>query len=617
VRKIDTSGNISTVAGLRSGSGPDTCNTLSNPTPAPTEGLFHPTGLAIDSANTLYIADSQHNCIRSLASGAIDSATSNALTTVAGTCSSLDTASATPVPNGLAIDSSGNLFLSIQDTAASIPVNQVLRHGAADSATTLCYVAGQPSANVPNACAGLTGTVALSSPAGLAFDVAGNLFVADTGNNCVREVAGLTTQQTAVGQCTNDHSGNSATTLRSPYGLAFSPAASLYISEAASNNNNVVSFAPGPNSLTLVAGLPSGAPGLYSSLLDGQSSLSAPLNAPLGLATDAAGNIYLADSLNNVLREISTGLTFPSEALGVTSPAQTINFAINQAVNLSATIGADYTITSTTCHGPLASTTCQAIITFTPSRPGVRSSALQLKDSISNKIVSVALTGTGIGPLSLFNPGIVSSIAKNLRNPIAVSVDSAGNSYVLEQGNASTTADVLLIPAGGGAPQTIMPQNMGLITPTAMAVDGAGNIFITDAVLNAVIRFGADGSVNTAYVTGLVTAGQSLHRSRRLDAQRHRGLCQRHKPYPRRWRLHSECRCSAGDNRALRRPKQPRAWPERPFHRGRRGPSRLHHRRHGRHPHRRRKRHDDNQWCRPGSWNRAAQPRRARRRCSR
>ncbi len=512
VRKIDTSGNISTVAGLRVNGSPDTCNTLSNPTPAASEGLMRPAGLAIDSANTLYIADSQHHCIRSLASGAVDTFAANALTTVAGTCSSIDTASVTPVPNGLAIDRNGNLYISIQDSGAATPVNQVVRHLAADAPSAVCYVAGQPSANVPNACAGVSGTVSLSSPAGLAFDVNGNLFLADTGNNCVREVVGLSTQQTAVGQCANDHSGNASTALHTPYGVAFSPGGSLYISEAAVTNN-VVTYVPGTGTLTTIAGLPNGASGLYSSVLDGQSSLNAPLNAPLGLTVDSTGNIYLADSLNNVVREMSPNTIFPAEALGAISPAQTLNFAINQAVNLSATVGPDYTITSNTCSGTLfaaapgsSPNTCQVVITFAPSRPGRRNSALQLKDSIGGKTVSIGLSGTGVGPLSLFTPGIVSSPAKNLRNPIAVSVDSAGNSYVLEQGNASTTADVLLIPAGGGTPQIVVAQGAGLVTPTAMAVDAAGNVFVTDAATGGVSRFGADGSVNTSYVTGLLSA---------------------------------------------------------------------------------------------------------------
>jgi hypothetical protein len=109
VRKIDTSGNVTTVAGLRVNGGPDTCNTSGNPTPTAAQGLLKPTGLAVDGSNTLYIADSQHNCVRSLAAGAVDSFAVNALTTVAGTCQNVDTASVTPVPNGLAVDASANL----------------------------------------------------------------------------------------------------------------------------------------------------------------------------------------------------------------------------------------------------------------------------------------------------------------------------------------------------------------------------------------------------------------------------------------------------------------------------------------------------------------------------
>jgi hypothetical protein len=507
VRKIDTGGNISTVAGLRVNGGADTCNSASNPTPAADQGLLRPAGLAIDSANTLYIADSQHNCVRSLAFGAVDSYAANALTTAAGSCGSVDTASTTPVPNGLAVDANMTLYISLQDNATASPVNQVVRHLATDPLSTVCLLAGLPSANVSNACPGLLADVTISSPAGVALDANGNLFVADTGNNCVREIVGLTTPQTVVGLCSNDHTGTSGTALRGPYGLSFSPSGLLYISEAAVNANNVVSFNSATGALAMVAGLAGGAPGPYSALLDGQAATAAPLDQPLGLTTDAIGNIYLADSLNNVIREMGTGLIFGSGAVGSAVGTQTVTIGINQPVNLSTSTGPDFSISSNTCSGPftpaIQPTTCQVIVRFTPSRPGARTSSLTLRDSMSGNLISVALTGTGIGPLSLFTPGNVSSFATNLRNPIAVSVDSAGDAYVLEQADASTSADVLLFPAGGGSPQAVVPQGDGLQTPTAMAVDGAGNIFVADAATGGITRFGADGTVNSVYVTGL------------------------------------------------------------------------------------------------------------------
>ena len=221
VRKIDTSGSMSTLVGLAVSGKGDTCNTSSNSTPTPSQGLYQPTGLAVDSSNNLYIADSSHNCVRMLANG---SNGVTVLTTVAGTCGS--TSSTTPNPNGLVVDASNNLYISIQDTAAS--TYQVLLQVPKASP---CVMAGTPSALVPNVCSGITGSVVLNAPSGLAINGMGDLFIADTGNNCVRQIANLATYKTAVGQCSNDSSGNLATALNKPYGLTFSPTQSLLVTE--------------------------------------------------------------------------------------------------------------------------------------------------------------------------------------------------------------------------------------------------------------------------------------------------------------------------------------------------------------------------------------------------
>src|ERR1700733_561688 len=170
VRKIDTTGSMSTVVGLAVSGKGDTCSTATNSTPTPSQGLYQPTGLAVDNSNNLYIADSSHNCIRKLPSGTSGVAS---LITVAGTCGS--GASATPNPNGLVLDASNNLYIP---------------------SASLCVVAGAPSTLVPTTCPGITGSVTLNAPSGLAINGAGDLFIADTGNNCVRQVVGLSTYQT-------------------------------------------------------------------------------------------------------------------------------------------------------------------------------------------------------------------------------------------------------------------------------------------------------------------------------------------------------------------------------------------------------------------------------------
>jgi hypothetical protein len=504
VRKIDTSGSMSTLVGLAVSGKGDTCSTSSNPTPTPSQGLYQPTGLAVDSSNNLYIADSKHNCVRVLANG---SAGVTALTTVAGTCGS--TASTTPNPNGLVLDASNNLYISIQDTELlpAVSTYQVLLQVPKASP---CVMAGSPSTLVPNACPGVTGSIVLNAPSGLAINGMGDLFIADTGNNCVRQIANLTTYKTAVGLCANDSSGNPATALNQPYGLSFSPTQSLLITET--NPDNVVSYVLGSPSLTIAAGLPNGASGSYSPTQDGNSALSAPLNAPRGIAVDSFGNFSLADSGNSIARKLSSNIIFPSTPVGSASATMPLTFVVNQSVNLSANSGPDFSITSNTCSGALSPAasgaipnTCQVFVRFTPTRPGLRRAPINLSDSISGKNILQGLQAVATGSLSVFTPGTVNTIATALAAPTAVTVDSTGNAYVLEAGTTSGTADLLLLPAGGGAPQIAIPQGAGLLTPSAVAIDSAGNYFIADATHGTVARFGADGTINTSYVTGLDT----------------------------------------------------------------------------------------------------------------
>ncbi len=504
VRKIDTSGSMSTVVGLAVSGQGDTCNTSSNATPTPSQGLYQPTGLAIDSSNNLYIADSKHNCVRMLANG---SSGVTALSTVAGTCGS--TASTTPSPNGLILDASNNLYISIQDTEVlpAVSTYQVLRQAPGGSP---CVMAGSPSTLVPNACPGITGSVVLNAPSGLAINATGDLFIADTGNNCVRQIANLATYKTAVGQCTNDNSGNPATALNKPYGLTFSPTQSLFITET--SPDNVVSYVLGSSSVTIAAGLPSGASGPYSPTQDGNSALSAPLNMPRGITVDSFGNFSLADSGNSIARKLSSNILFPSTPVGSASASMPLTFAINQSVNLSATAGPDFSITSNSCSGALSPAaagaipnTCQVFVRFTPTRPGLRGAPVTLTDSISGKSILQGLQAVATGSLSVFTPGTVNTAASGLAAPTAVAVDSVGNAYVLEAGKASGTADLLMLPAAGGPPQVMIPQGAGLLTPSALAIDSAGNFFIADATHGTVSRFGADGTINTSYVTGLDT----------------------------------------------------------------------------------------------------------------
>jgi hypothetical protein len=306
VRRIDPAGNITTLAGLAT-TGTDTCDTSSNVSPAPALGLARPTGLALDSTGRLYIADSLHHCIRSLAPGKAGVAS---LTTAVGTCGSSPAASITPNPQGIALDSSGNLYIAVQIPApdpGSAPTYQVLRHTASSGPADACWIVGTPSSNLA-ACPNITGTAILDHPSGVAFDnVSNTLYIADTGNQCVRRLTGLTTLETAAGQCANDGTGTSLTAVRNPFGVAVTSIGALLITQ--SSPDTVVSLAPNGSSLTLIAGLPGGTSGPYSLSQDGVAATTVPLNAPRGVAVDRLGMITLADSGNNILRRITAQQT--------------------------------------------------------------------------------------------------------------------------------------------------------------------------------------------------------------------------------------------------------------------------------------------------------------------
>lgn len=501
VRRMDTAGNISTVAGLAVSGQGDTCNTASNATPTPSQGLLSPTGIAVAPNGDLYIADSGHNCVRRLPDTLLGSAN---LVTVAGVCTATATLSQTPSPSGLALDSASNLYISVSNTV--LPAQQVLRHAANATATDLCVMAGAPSVLVPLNCTGVTNTVTLNNPNGLAFNAAGELYIADTGNKCVRKIAGMTTQQTVVGQCTSDGSGSAATALNAPYGLAFTQTQAVLITDG----NQVLRYMPNTGVLSLAAGLPSNASGGYDTTQDGVGAQTIPLNTPHGIVADTTNNYYVADSANHIVRMLSANNIFKSTPVATTSATQTLTFNINQSSNLSIAASSDYSIVSSTCSGAQTAATagnppntCQVFVRFTPTRPGQRYAALTISDSVSNTRVAVGLQGTATGAGLQFFPGIANTVASGLSNPVAVTADTAGNAYFLEQGTGPSTSTLRRITAGTNALQTTIAAGAGLSTPTGVAMDAAGNFYIADQTAGTISRFGADGSANTSYVTGL------------------------------------------------------------------------------------------------------------------
>ena len=247
-------------------------------------------GVAVDSSGNFYLADAFNNRIRK-----ID--TSGVITTIAGSgvySYSGDGGPATSAqlfaPHAAAIDVNGNLFIADTD-------NNVVRE--VNSKGVISTIAGTGAAG-SSGDNGPATAATLNLPQGIAVDLSGNVFVADTANSRVRKISnGTITNYAGNGTAGYSGNGGSATgaTLNTPVGLAVDKSGNLYIAD---QGNNVVRMVSAGGTITTFAG--NGTQG-YSG--NGGPATSAQLNGPQGVAVDSSGNVYIADTLNSVIREVT------------------------------------------------------------------------------------------------------------------------------------------------------------------------------------------------------------------------------------------------------------------------------------------------------------------------
>ncbi len=283
IRRVDAAtGNISTYAG--------TGNTVysSSEEGTATVNLNQPRGVALDGAGNLYIADSNNHRIRR-----VDAATGN-ISTYAGTGSAGftgDGAAATSAqinfPIGLTFDGAGNLYI------ADVNNNRIRRVDAGTG--NISTVAGGGSALGDN---GPATSAQIGNPGNVAFDSAGNLYVADTGNHRIRKVdtAGVITTFAGTTQGFSGDGGPATSAqLDSPNSLALDGADNLYVSDQSNNRIRKVDAATGNISTAAGGG---------SALGDGGAALSAQLYSPAGITIDCAGNLYVADFSSHRVRKV-------------------------------------------------------------------------------------------------------------------------------------------------------------------------------------------------------------------------------------------------------------------------------------------------------------------------
>jgi uncharacterized protein (TIGR03437 family) len=256
--------------------------------------LYEPAALAVDAAGNVRVADAAgHRVWTATAAGTLSltAGLPDAATKGYSGDGDLATAARLNAPEGVAVDAAGNVYIA--DTA-----NHAIREVTVDG--IIVTIAG-------SGIAGNTGdggpayAARLRSPAGVAFDRAGNLYVADTGNHRVRKIDVAGAISTVAGDGTAGFAGDGgaakAAHLRSPRGLAFDAAGNLYIADA---GNHRIRRVTQDGTLRTIAG--TGTAGWGG---DGGPALAAELNEPVGLSFDTLGNLYAADRGNHRVRKLA------------------------------------------------------------------------------------------------------------------------------------------------------------------------------------------------------------------------------------------------------------------------------------------------------------------------
>jgi trimeric autotransporter adhesin len=279
---------------------------------ATSAALNYPCGVAIDASGNIYIADTFNLRIRMVTKS------TGIISTVAGTGSSgysgdggLATSAALRSPYGVAIDASGNIYIT---DAGNNRIRMVTK-----STGIISTVAGTGSYGYSGD-GGLATSADLFYPHGVAIDASGNLYIADTYNNRVRMVTKSTgIISTVAGTVSSGYSGDgglaTSADLFYPDGVAIDASGNIYIADAGNNRIRMVTLSTGI--ISTVAGT-----GSYGYSGDGGLATSAALKKPLCVAIDASGNIYIADYANHRIRMFSLYVrdtAFPSPSSIVTA----------------------------------------------------------------------------------------------------------------------------------------------------------------------------------------------------------------------------------------------------------------------------------------------------------
>lgn len=490
VRLVDSQGLIRTVAGTGSP------GYSGDEGPAVAAQLNRPYGLSVDAAGNLFIADLGNARIREVTPDGI-------IHTLAGGGPVSPVGAVAPVPARRAsLMAPRNVFAAPAGVVyfSDFTAQQVYKV----SGGLVRAIAGDGTAGYSGD-GGPASLAELNYPAGVAADASGNVYVADSSNNAIREISNGVIQTVAQ---TPGPTGLAVDSFGVPYvaGVNYLGAPSLGIVNAVSANDltvrapalvysteHVVEELSPFGNLAVVAG--SGIGTLFG---DGGLALSSRLNNPMGVAADAAGNIYITDTGNNRIREVRTDGVIVTVAGGGNELGYPAAIAADAAGNLYIADTGNNQIEWRAPGGGFST-----LLTQVKNPAGVAVDAagnVYAADRGNGRIVEVTAGG------------IVRKVA-SVGEPIALAVDAAGNLFVSDNSQNA----VLKIAAGGGVSTAWTGEAGGHTAPAGLAVDAAGNLYLSDTSGNRIVRI-APGGTETV-VAGDGNAGFSGDGGPALNAQ--------------------------------------------------------------------------------------------------
>lgn len=514
IRKITPAGAVSTIAGSAGHPG------LVDGAGSAARFSF-PHSVATDTAGNVYVADMNNHAIRKITPGGM-------VSTLAGNgqVGSSDGAGSVAQfnnPEGVATDSTGNVYVADTD-------NQTIRK--ITPTGTVSTIAGTKGQAGSTDSAG--GAPLFYTPVALTTDTAGNVYVADANNDTIRKITpngAVSTLAGAAGQAALADGTGSAARFNYPNGIALDAAGNLYVTDA--NNHAIRRVTPAGDVTTLAGGV------AEEGSVDGSGS-SARFAFPAGVALDAAGNVYLADSDNNTVRKMAPDRsvsTFAGAAIsfgssdGTDGAAQFFypeGLAADAQRNVYVADSSNHTIRKITPAGVVSTFAGKAgehsatdgagadARFFFPN--GVVTDAtgnLYVTDSNNHtirKITAAGVVSTFAGTAGQSGSADGSGAAARFFYPIGIAIDAAGTLYVTDTNNQTirkiTTAGVVSTLAGkallygstdgnGAAARFLFPQGI--------ATDAALNVYVADGANHTIRKITQAGDVSTF----VGSAGQS------------------------------------------------------------------------------------------------------------